>query len=222
MPSLVIDIESIGQDVADFDEMQTEFWFKFAKDEAEEERLRESTAFYALTGEVVCIACFNPDTHKGKVLGRSSTQENFSTEEAEFEFFPDEASLLKAFWQLILPYPQLVTFNGRVFDFPFLLLRSAINRVKPTRNIMPNRYGAHIHCDLADQLRFYGAIPKAFPLHFYCHAFNIPSPKTEMSGKDVKPYFLAGKHKEIATYCLQDTVATAALFDYWRQFLVFG
>ena len=39
------------------------------------------------------------------------------------------------------------------FDCPFLMMRSAILGVKPTRNLMPNRYYM-THIDLLDQLTF--------------------------------------------------------------------
>ncbi len=222
MTSVVLDIETVGQDTETFDAIQNEFWFKYAEDAADEERLRESTAFYALTGQIICLALFNPDTHKGKVIAVSDKEMAQSTEQADFVYVADEKALLETFWQDIKHYPQIITFNGRVFDCPFLLLRSAINQIKPTRNLMPNRYKADTHCDLADQLRFYSAVPKAFPLHFYCKAFNIDSPKDGMCGKDVKRYFQAGRIAEIAHYCLQDTIATAKLFDYFRQYLTFN
>jgi predicted PolB exonuclease-like 3'-5' exonuclease len=221
MATVVFDIETIGDSVDGFDEKQTEFWFKFAETEADEQQLRESTAFFALTGQIVSIALYNPDTDKGKVLTISDSEPDAETDNAKYVYFTDERGMLEAFWQDIRHYQRFVTFNGRVFDCPFVMLRSAILKLRPTRNLCPYRYSTDQHVDLADQLRFYGAVPKAFPLHFYCKAFGIDSPKDGMHGKEVGAYFAAGRSREIAEYCLGDTVATGRLFEYWRDYLNF-
>lgn len=222
MAAVVFDIETIGVSTDTFDDKQTEWWFKFAEDEEEQQRLKESTAFYALTGQVVSVAFYNPDSDKGRVITIGEHEEDYSTEQAEYAFVSDEKTLLTEFWQTINHYQTFVTFNGRVFDCPFMMLRSAINRIKPSRNLCPYRYSADQHCDLADQLRFYSAVPKAFPLHFYCKSFGIPSPKEGMHGKEVGAYFAEGRSKEIAEYCFGDTVSTGRLYEYWRDYLKFN
>jgi hypothetical protein len=86
---------------------------------------------------------------------------------------------------------------------------------------MPYRYNANEHCDLLDQLTFYGAFRK-FSLDFYCRSFGIRSPKSEgISGSDVGPLFHAGDYRTIAEYCLRDVRATAQLFERWQSFLAF-
>jgi uncharacterized protein YprB with RNaseH-like and TPR domain len=50
---------------------------------------------------------------------------------------------------------RFITFNGRSFDAPFLIVRSAVHRIKPSVNLIPNRYDKY-HIDLFDQLSFYG------------------------------------------------------------------
>jgi hypothetical protein len=99
------------------------------------------------------------------------------------------------------------------------MLRSAIAGIKPTRNLLPYRYDAAIHCDLLEQLTFYGAFRK-FNLDFYCKAFGIKSPKSEgITGLGLGPLFREGKFREIAKYCLGDIQATAELFRRWEKFL---
>jgi predicted PolB exonuclease-like 3'-5' exonuclease len=101
------------------------------------------------------------------------------------------------------------------------MLRSAIRGVKPSRNLMPYRYAANEHCDLLEQLTFYGASRK-FNLDFYCKSFGIKSPKEEgISGMDVGNLFAEGRYREIATYCLGDVRATAELFHRWHSLLAF-
>jgi 3'-5' exonuclease len=127
--------------------------------------------------------------------------------------------MLAHFWKSIIHYKQFVTFNGRGFDCPFVMARSALLGVKPSRNLMGNRYAVNDHCDLLDQLTFYSAMRK-FSLDFYCRAFGIRSPKgSGVTGSDVGRLFGEKKYREIAEYCLGDVKATAELFRRWAEYL---
>jgi hypothetical protein len=54
-------------------------------------------------------------------------------------------------------YEHIVTFNGRSFDVPFLYLRSALLNVAISRkDWLGYRFQTEPHCDLAEQLTFYG------------------------------------------------------------------
>ena len=162
----------------------------------------------------------NPDTRSGKVFFQSTAQEQFFSEDKEVEFISgDEKQLLRWFWGTISRYEQFITFNGRGFDCPFLMLRSAILGIRPSRNLMPYRYNAALHCDLLEQLTFYGAIRK-FNLDFYCKTFGIKSPKSEgITGLNLGSFFSEGKYREIAQYCLGDVIATTELFQRWNECL---
>ena len=127
--------------------------------------------------------------------------------------------MLEQFWLDIGHYDQFVTFNGRAFDCPFLMLRSAILQVQPTRNLMPYRYDASVHCDLLEQFTFYGALRK-FNLDFYCKSFGVESPKIHgVTGLDMKQLTEEKRFREIAEYNLRDLQATAELFRRWEKFL---
>jgi len=113
----------------------------------------------------------------------------------------------------------VVTFNGRNFDVPFLMIRSAFNKIKPTKNLITNRFDSSVHIDLLDQLTFYGLIRK-FNLDFYCHSFGIESPKSKgISGMDVKVLYEAGRIKDIAIYCGEDIYATFQLYKIWDEYI---
>jgi predicted PolB exonuclease-like 3'-5' exonuclease len=86
---------------------------------------------------------------------------------------------------------------------------------------MPYRYNAHEHCDLMDQLAYYGAF-RRFSLDFYCKGFGIKSPKEEgITGLDMGPLYREGQYREIAEYCLRDVRATSTLFHRWQILLSF-
>jgi predicted PolB exonuclease-like 3'-5' exonuclease len=136
-----------------------------------------------------------------------------------------EKEMLEQFWQGAQNYTEFVTFNGREFDIPFLMIRSAINKVRPTKNLLSNRYlsSQHYdakHVDLCDQLSFYGSVRKKCSLHVSCRAFGIESPKAQgVSGDDVASLFKEKKYFEIAKYNVGDLVATQKLYEYWKEFL---
>ncbi|MDP1629431.1 MAG: ribonuclease H-like domain-containing protein, partial [bacterium] len=118
-----------------------------------------------------------------------------------------------------------ISFNGRAFDAPFLMIRSAIHRIKPTKDLMSNRYLRSQdfeakHVDLFDQLTFYGAMRRKGGLHLWCRAFGIKSPKAEgITGDDVGRLFEEKKFKDIARYNAGDLRATRDLYQYWKDYV---
>jgi len=102
-----------------------------------------------------------------------------------------------------------------------LHLRSALLKIKPTKNLMPYRYDHKIHCDLMEQLTFYNSVRK-FNLDFYTKAFGIESPKKAgIDGAQVGELYQQKKYKEIARYCVRDLKATQRLYEYWEKYLKF-
>ena len=222
MSRIIFDIETAGADFDSLDLPTREYLLKWAGSDEEEALVRESLSFYPLTGEVVCIGMLNPDSNKGAVYFQTPGEAlpPFEEEGVRFEG-GTEKEILEKFWNTVKAYDSFITFNGRCFDCPFLMVRSAIHRVKPTRNLMPNRYnGAHI--DLLDQLSFYGASKRRFTLDMWCKAFGIKSPKADgITGYQVKDLFRAGRHVDIARYCAGDLRATRELFLVWENYIKF-
>ena len=220
MSRVILDIETVGFPFDRFDEVQQDYLLRFAKTEAEKEEALQKLSLYPTTAQVVAIGMFNPDTQHGKILFQDQRQESVVAPDGMVEYVSgDERTLVEQFWRDITHYKQFVTFNGRGFDCPFLMLRSAILGVSPSKNLMPYRYDATIHCDLLEQFTFYGAFRK-FNLDFYCKAFGIVSPKSHgVTGLDLGSLFKDGRYREIAEYCLGDLKATAELFLRWEKFL---
>jgi hypothetical protein len=106
-----------------------------------------------------------------------------------------------------------VTFNGRGFDGPFLMLRSAALGVPVTRNLVGYRYSLKPHTDLLEAISFFGASRK-WNLDFACKAFGVDSPKESgLDGYAVGHYYRENRLREIALYCRRDVEATAGLFQ---------
>lgn len=220
MASLVFDIETLALPLETLDSAQREYLTKFAETDEDREAELRKMSLYPLTAQVLAVGMLNPDTRAGRVLYQSNVRETFSSEDGKIEFLSgDESFILKTFWEDVKRYDRIVTFNGRTFDCPFLMIRSAVQSILPSRNLIPYRYDASKHCDLLDQITFYGATRK-FNLDFYCKAFGIPSPKSDgITGADLGPLFQNGEYRRIAEYCIGDVIATAELYRRWNQFL---
>jgi DNA polymerase elongation subunit (family B) len=220
MTSVVFDIETLGAPLESFDDVQQEYLLKFADTPEKREIEIQKFALSPLTARIIAIAMLNPDSMSGKVFFQSNEKETYTSEDGKVEFVSgDEPTLVQNFWNTVTHYNRIVTFNGRAFDNPFLLLRSAMLGISPTRNLMPYRYDSKEHCDLLEQLTFYGAVRK-YNLDFYCKAFGIKSPKSEgITGLDLGELFSEKKFRKIAEYCLGDVVATAKLYLRWNEFL---
>jgi 3'-5' exonuclease len=222
MARVVIDIETLGFPFESFDEVQQEYLLKFAETDAEREEAIQKLSLYPTTARIIVIGMLNPDTNRAKVLFQAGDAAATDPQSEQVQFITgSEEDILTRFWDDVTKYEQFITFNGRGFDCPFLLLRSAILGIKPTRNMMPYRFDSATHCDLLDQLTFYGAFRK-FSLDFYCKSFGIESPKSHgITGLDLGGLYKEGRFQDIANYCLGDLIATAELFRRWETHLNF-
>ena len=233
MPRLIFDIETSALPLDRFDEAQREYLFRECqKIEDELQRanrraeIERQCSLWPFTSQVVCIAMLNADTNRGKVLFTAEDFENENEEAGPVEFVPcvDEVELLTAFWDAARHYDTIATFNGRGFDVPFIYLRSALLNVPISRKEwLGYRYQTDPHCDLAEQLTFYGVsgregAARRFNLDFYCKAFGIESPKSHgVTGNDVGTMLAEGRFREIAEYCLRDVKATVLLYHIWKE-----
>lgn len=218
MKRIVFDIETVGTDFVRLDDFSQQYFQKFF-DAEEVQRVHDSLSFYPLTAQIVAIAMVDAQQGDGAVYFQDNGGGLSKFKRNGFYFYPvDEKTILKSFWKQLRRYDSFVTFNGRMFDGPFVMIRSMINRVKVERNLVPYRYSAAEHVDLADQLSFYGCLSRKFPLHMWCQAFGIQSPKgSGVSGLDVKDLFYQGQYERIARYCLDDVLATKKLYNIWKE-----
>lgn len=220
MSRLILDIETVGRDLESFDEASRKYLLRYAGTEEEVREVRESLSFYPLTGEIVAIGLLNPETDRGAVYFQSPGEDLLLPfEEDGFRYETGtEKDIIGKFWNTVRSYDEIVTFNGRGFDCPFILVRSAVHRLRPTKDIMPSRFDSS-HTDLMDRLTFFGAFRRRFSLDMWCRTFGIESPKGAMEGYEVGDFFRQGRAVEIARYCAGDLRATRALFDCWHDYI---
>lgn len=225
--NLVLDIETSGFEFESLSESQQEFLLRYAEKESDEIKREEAVeeakrylSLYPYTAKVIAIGMLNSKTEKELVLYDGEENGELIVEEKNIKYKPvSEEKMLSEFWLYAAKANKVITFNGRSFDIPFLMLRSALLKIKPSVNFIRNRYDSSAHIDLLEQLTFYG-LTKKFNLDFYCRSFGIESPKSKgISGMEVKELYNAGKIKEIAVYCGEDVKATFELYKIWEQYL---
>jgi DNA polymerase elongation subunit (family B) len=213
--TVVFDIETVGVPWESLDDGQRTYLGKWARSDEDRARLPESLSLWPLTGRIVVLGMVNPDSGRGRVwYEKTDGRLEETSADGLFTFVGDtEAAFLAEFWTAIAKFDRFVSFNGRCFDGPFLMLRSAALGIRVTKNLCGYRYGIKPHTDLLDVLSFFGASRK-WNLDFACKAFGIESPKEHgMDGYSVGPYYRAGRVREIAQYCRRDVEATARLYQ---------
>lgn len=232
MATLIFDIETVGEVWNTFDITTKEVLMRWVKRttktenerEAGEKDIREGLGFSPLTGSIVAIGLYDLERCHGLVyycgLGNDT-----EIEYGDFIFkVRSEKEMLEDFWEGAKSYDTFVTFNGRGFDVPFLNLRSAIQGIRPSHDLMDGRYLYQQkqvrHVDLQDQMTFYGAMQRKPSLHLFCRAFGILSPKVDgIAGDDVAELFHSKKFRDIAEYNARDVIATTALYKKWLEYL---
>jgi hypothetical protein len=130
----------------------------------------------------------------------------------------EEKALLERFWEAIGRFPgksTWVTFNGKKFDVPFLLTRSAHYGVSPSRFDLADTYpyNHRPHADLC------GAWPCYYTLHDLCGLLGVSSSKNGLDGSMVAGAVDDGRIDEVVDYCEADVVATWTCYRTLQPFL---
>ncbi|MCE9593295.1 MAG: ribonuclease H-like domain-containing protein [Planctomycetes bacterium] len=221
MTTIVFDIEVAGLPWEEVDEITRGYLLSRARTPEDRDAVPERTALVLGLGKVIAIGFWLVEDDRGLLLleGKHSPE----NPEHDWEKVPSskiyrgsEKELLQRFWQIVSPIKgkrsTLVTFNGRGYDGPVLMIRSAQLGVAPSRQLVPNRYAVGDHCDVADVLTFHGASRDHYKLDYWCRRFDIESPKGSIDGSQVGRAYRDGRIEDIGEYCLRDVRATAELY----------
>ncbi len=137
----------------------------------------------------------------------------------------NEATMIRNFLNFIEKHnPKLVSFNGRNFDMPMLLIRAmkynltcsayfetdnrALNKSKWDN--YRYRYSDRFHVDLMDHISEFGAT-RGLNLNLLCAMMGIPG-KFDVSGDEVHRLYYENKLEEIQEYCESDVLNTYWLY----------
>lgn len=218
MKKLVIDIETVGIPWEDLDPYVREFLLRGVS-EGEVEEMRRAGGLSPFRGRIVTIGVINLEDGRQCALYEVPGQADLRVEKAGARTYISgtEKQILEKFWEFFEPDSRFISFNGRQFDGPFLMIRSAVHGVRPVRDLVGMRYEMHPNCDLREALSFYGT-PNLrqyrFNLDLACKTFGVVTSKSEgHDGRDVEPMYRAGRYREIADYCLDDVRATGELYQ---------
>lgn len=225
MKKLVIDIETVGLPWEEHDPYVREYLIKGLSD-GEAEEARRAGGLSPFRGKIVAIGVIRLDDGRSCALYEVPGQTELRTERVGMRTYisGSEKQILEKFWEFFDSDSRFISFNGRQFDGPFLMIRSAINGIIPKRDLVGYRYGFHPNCDLREALNFFGTVNARqfkFNLDLACKAFGVETSKSEgVDGRSVETWYRAGRHRELADYCLEDVRATAELYEKIAQTLL--
>jgi predicted PolB exonuclease-like 3'-5' exonuclease len=114
----------------------------------------------------------------------------------------EETEIIKNFWKLAADCNLFVGHNILDFDLRFIYQRSVIHQIKPSRDIPFTRFRNAPIYDTMQEWSKWGR--EHVSLDTLSKALGIPSPKENLDGSKVYPYYRAGKLPEIIEYCKRD------------------
>ena len=207
MIKLFLDIETLPGDESLRDDIAAEIkprsritktetlkrWEEEQKPARVEEEYRK-TSLEGLQGKILCIGYLREDGH----------------DETEGVISGDERDILTGFWELAGDVDLFVGFNILDFDLKFIIQRSIINGVRPSRTISFARYRSEPVYDVMWEWEHWGN--KRIGLDRLAQALGIISPKDGIDGSKVYDYYKEGKTQEIYDYCLRDVRATREIY----------
>ena len=117
--TLVIDIETVGQDPEQIPNRAREILLNVETDE-DRQKVLDGLGLDPCTGRIICIGVHWLELDRSRAYCQA-----------------DERELLANFWSDIgqIRPQRFVTFNGKSFDFPYINIRSAIMEVPIPRDL---------------------------------------------------------------------------------------
>jgi 3'-5' exonuclease len=218
--TIAFDIEVAGFPWEEVDEITRGYLLSREGEKERRESVPDRTGLYPGLGKIIAIGMWLIAEDRGLILleGKSEETRDWSKVPNAKIFRGEEKELLAEFWRLVARtpkagIPRLVSYNGRGYDGPMLSIRSAQLGVRPSRNLLGNRYSIAEHCDLMEVLSFMGVTRERYSLEYWCRRFDVESPKGSIDGSQVSRVYRAGRIDDIGEYCLRDVRATAQLYQ---------
>lgn len=213
---LFLDIETVPltYQYKDLDDTTRELWDEKLRYSAENSAvspgaLYERAGVMAEFSKVVCIS-----------TGFVHTQDNEPSLRLKSFYGHDEKELLTSFARMVderFRTYTLCAHNGKEFDFPFLCRRMLINGIKlpASLNISGKKPWETRHLDTMELWKF-GDRKNFTSLRLLAHLFDLPSPKDDITGKDVaRVYWEEHGLDRIEQYCRKDVATLAQLVMKW-------
>lgn len=114
----------------------------------------------------------------------------------------EETDIIKSFWKIAVDCNLFVGHNILDFDLRFIYQRSIIHQIKPSRDLPFARFRNAPIFDTMQEWSKWGR--EHASLDLLSKALSIPSPKENLDGSKVYPYYRAGRIADIVNYCKCD------------------
>lgn len=217
---LFLDIETVPefQSYNDLNERIKKLWDSKSKkiqkaeypgeNEKTPDEIYERAGIYAEFGKIICIS--TGFIHEGKFRIKSFYGKD------ERKLLIDFSEMLNNHFNTSLHF--LCAHNGKEFDYPYISRRILINGLKLPNllNIAGKKPWEIMHLDTMDLWKF-GDYKSYTSLDLLTAIFNIPTPKNDIDGSQVRKVFYEDDDLErIVKYCQQDTLAVAQIFLKYR------
>lgn len=213
---LFLDIETVpkAKNYADLDAYEQELWQeKKGKNRTDEETIEDyyfnNAAIFAEFGKIICISA-----------GWITQDGIFQNFELKSFFGDDESKLLKDFsfflrQQLAMNKNLILCgHNLREFDVPYICRRLLMNNLKLPDYFETLQAKKPWETGLLDSMDFwkFGDYKNYISLKLLAFCLGIPSPKDDISGKDVgRVYWNENGLERIKTYCQKDVLTVAQI-----------
>ena len=216
---LFLDIETVPQlaDYKSLDEPTTALWddkaSKLSRNESTGGEMYERAGIYAEFGKIICIS-----------VGYFVLREGGKREFRMRSFYGDDEKILLLEFANLLnghynsPTQLLCGHNGKEFDFPYIARRMIINQIPLPKilNMVGKKPWEVQHLDTMEMWKF-GDWKSYTSLKLLTHVLGVPTPKTDIEGKDVARVYYEEKDLDrIEEYCKRDTLAVAQVLLRFR------
>lgn len=206
---IVLDIETVPQypSFEDVPPHLQELWEQKTqfqrKPEQTANEFYERAGILAEFGKIICIS-----------LGIFSYNNKTYSLRLKSFYDEDEKKILEQFCYLLSKQPQKLIFcahNGKEFDFPYICRRLLINGLEiPSQLDISGKKPWEVHhIDTMEMWKF-GDHKHYTSLNLLACSLNIPTPKDDIDGSQVRQVYYEEKNLErIVTYCQKDVITTA-------------
>jgi hypothetical protein len=190
----------------------SDVYYESANMECEADLYEKKACLYPEYGKIVCISVITST----KGLMKSFAAANTPTGEAD----------------MIVEFNNYITAEGvstlfghsvNFFDIPYVVTRSLANNIEPHRKFVLNGVKPWESWVIDTHTEWKGSVGRtcnAANLISMCLVLGVPSPKSDISGKDVSRVYWEnpeGNLPRIVTYCENDVMATASCFKILKQ-----
>ncbi|WP_316797407.1 3'-5' exonuclease [Pedobacter agri] len=206
---IVLDIETVPQ-YANFEDVPPHLqslWeqkthYQRKPDQGADE-FYEHAGILAEFGKIICIS-----------LGIFSYNNKTYSLRLKSFFGHDEYEILRQFTSLInkqVPSLMFCAHNGKEFDYPYICRRLLVNGLEiPSQLDISGKKPWEVnHIDTMEMWKF-GDYKHFTSLNLLAAILNIPTPKDDIDGSQVRQVYYEEQNLErIVTYCQKDVVTTA-------------